>query len=568
MNRAILIVICDFIVSAMLSLATDNIHPGHPGHPAGGRGVALDNRSAAIVLQELRKEQLRLAEARNALAEQQFRQGFDAAREAAMQDMAKQLAESRMRSEILERKLSLTRENTGSLTPEQLQKQLEKEITRRYMVRQQHQDAVRELEHMSAEYASLKKLHSQGQQELAHAKAVAEERGNAVKAGEARLAETRDSLESARTALAVSRNELEKLGRLNTEYQARRSEFESRLSFTRGRLSATERELAETKSRLEKARKDASVRELELTEERRRRNNMQSMLKNAVSDRSKAAAELAEYRKKNGQLAGELQNTKARLADLEEKTRSDVLMRYSEAVMKLDLSMKESHMLIPVSTEAELFLPLVSLGGRSCLIGDFPVLTGGVRNRLDFDSLRQLSYSAALPDGGSPRTLPGPLYVPRSESRVGLLEVAGTAGRTPLNVLSFSQLKKRGIQELYLFKSSAFGKESCDLTGRVSMDFSGQDKYLYIHNNPRGSSVMRAEPGDFILTRQGEFAAVAVAVENPDFGRKQETRCVVFPDAFSWDDCFVLPYSGSAEAFAGAAAPVLEDIAGREKARR
>lgn len=594
MNRAILIVICDFIVSAMLSLATGN----QPvDHPFGAHGAALDSRTAAVVLQELRREQSRLEEERKALADAQFKQGFDAAREAALRDMARQLAESQTKSELLERKLSLTRENTGALTPEQLQGQLEKEIKSRYQLKQVHQDAVRELEYLrdrnrnvTEKFASLQKDYSARQLELEKTRAMIEERTRELKAGEARLAEASNALSQTRSSLAVrenelarSRAELDKLGKVNAENQSRKQAFESALSFTRGKLSATERELAEAQSRFERAQKTASVRELELTEARRRLDNLQAVLKNAVTDLSRTKADLAQTREKAEDasrkltsaeksaavVTGELKTAQAKLADAEEKLRSDVLLRYSNSAMKLKLRMEETRMLLPINTESDLYLPLVNLGGKNCLIGDLLLLTGNSRERLDFDSLRRIGYTAQLPEGnGKTQTLAGPLFAPRSESRVGLLEVKDAEGRTPLKVLPLSALKKRGIQDLYLFKASAFGKESCALEGRVSVNFAAGDEYLYVRNNARGTSEMRAEPGDFILTKQGEFVAVVVAVENPDYGRRQEARCVVFPDNFNWKEIYIMPYSGSTEAFSRSAAPVLNDIRKRENARR
>ncbi len=574
MNRAILIVICDFVVSAMLSLSTGT----HSGQPAGTGGTALDNRTAAVVLQELRKEQLRLETARKALKEAQFQQGFDAARESQLKELADQLAQYKTRSEILERKLTLTRETTGALSPEQLQKQLEQEIHRRHLTNQKQLDTQRELQHITAEYANLRRQLSDKQLELGKNRAIIEERDKALKTGAEQLSETSKALQSTRSALAVSQSKVTELGKINREHLTRRQEFESALSFTRGRLSATERELAESQSRFARAQKTVAQRELELTEARRKLANMQSMLKKAVTDLSQTKADLkntqakvedagmklVEAEKTAATVAGELKTARTKLADAEEKLRSDVLLRYTDSVMKLKLKMTESRMLIPVRTNYDLFLPLVELGGKTCVIGDFRQLTGNVRQRLDFDGLRNLSYSAAMPeDTAQGKAVTGPLYAPRRESRVGLLEVKESAGRTPLKVISLSQLKARGIQELYLFKASAFGKESCSLEGRVSVDFSDGKEYLYVRNNPRGTSEMRAEPGDFILTKQGEFVAVAVKVDNPDFGRRQETRCVVFPDSFNWNDVFVMPFSSSA-VFARTAKPVLNDIQRRE----
>ena len=48
MNRAILIVICDFLVSAMLSMMTGMV-PSHTG----GTGVGLDENTTRVLLAQL-----------------------------------------------------------------------------------------------------------------------------------------------------------------------------------------------------------------------------------------------------------------------------------------------------------------------------------------------------------------------------------------------------------------------------------------------------------------------------------------------------------------------------------
>jgi hypothetical protein len=60
------------------------------------------------------------------------------------------------------------------------------------------------------------------------------------------------------------------------------------------------------------------------------------------------------------------------------------------------------------------------------------------------------------------------------------------------------------------------------------MSFESDDDYLYIRNGARVSSELKADVGDLVLTKQGELAAVVVALEDYDFGRQQEARCFVF----------------------------------------
>ena len=64
MNRAILIVICDFLVSAMLTMMTGMV-PGHTG----GTGVGLDESTTKVLLGELDRRNSELEELRSKLRE-------------------------------------------------------------------------------------------------------------------------------------------------------------------------------------------------------------------------------------------------------------------------------------------------------------------------------------------------------------------------------------------------------------------------------------------------------------------------------------------------------------------
>ena len=129
MNRSILIVMCDFLVSAMLSMLIGMSPHGQSGHM--GKGALLDRGSTAIILDELRRRGAELENMREQLREAQAREGFSEAREAQLKALAEQLAETLAKSELLEDKLKLHPENAGALTPQALQQKLEEEIRKR-----------------------------------------------------------------------------------------------------------------------------------------------------------------------------------------------------------------------------------------------------------------------------------------------------------------------------------------------------------------------------------------------------------------------------------------------------
>lgn len=584
MNRAILIVICDFIVSAMLSLSNGT---SSVDNSFGGYGSPLDHHTAVAVMHSLRREQARMESARQALLSAQFEKGFNSSRDKQIQELTRQLAESQARSEVLEQKLALTPENSGALTPEQLQTQLEKEIQNRSRLNIMYRDAERELSTLrakereaSASNAQLREALESRNQELKRTGEELAENRQKLDAAGVSLGRAREALSVREAALERTRYELKNLETEAAGMRKRNHEFENMLSFTRGRLSATEKELAESQGRFELAQKTVNTREMELDQSRRRAEHLQGVLKKAVSDLTRAradlsssrkgaeetAARLQEARKQSEVAEAELKSVRAQLAVAQEKLRSDVLERYASAVVRLKMKLREVRLMIPITSEAEYFLPLVNVGGRSCVVGDFFLLTGNVRGRRNFDNVTDLVYSVSMPDDAAPgQTLQGALYAPRTEGRVGLLEVKNDR-RTPLDVLTLSALKKRGIQDLYLFKCSSYGKESSSLEGRCSVDFANGDEYLYIRNTARGTgSELRAEPGDYVLTKQGEFVAVVVAEVSRDLGRRQEARCVLFPDKFDWNSAFAMPRSRSQssnylEAFSKAAQPVLSAI--------
>ena len=123
MNKAILIVICDFLVSAMLSMMT-----GMVAAHSGGTGVGLDENTTRMLLSELENNRRELEEMREKL-----RRAADTVENAEeLKRLARQLAENRLKQETLKKQLSSTRENTGELTPAELKKMLDEEKLKRF----------------------------------------------------------------------------------------------------------------------------------------------------------------------------------------------------------------------------------------------------------------------------------------------------------------------------------------------------------------------------------------------------------------------------------------------------
>ena len=564
MNRSILIVMCDFLVSAMLSMLIGMSPHGQSGHM--GKGALLDRGSTAIILDELRRRGAELENMREQLREAQAREGFSEAREAQLKALAEQLAETLAKSELLEDKLKLHPENAGALTPQALQQKLEEEIRKRTLAGVQRKEAEAELERMrnslqsvSGNLATLNTNYAVSQQQLADARKAIEEREQKLENTGGELTRTREELAAQRNELANVRSTLEsELARL-AEVRTRAQALESNLSFTRGRLSAAERELAEARSAAEQNRKLAARREMEVRDTQRQLADARKAMLKAVNDYSRVKSELdrskeaisaaadarAEAERNLAAKQGEadtalarLEATKKELQAAEEKLRSDVLERYDASVIRLTFALNEKRLLLDQKGGGVFYLPLVNIAGKTVMPGFHKQLFGDAEYALNFDRVDRLEYrvnvtSAPLEEAGT--QLRGPLLLFPGEPRLAAIEF-NVRGRKPLAALTIDALKQRGLDDLFLFKPGTFGKESAPISDRCSLDLGSGGPQLYIRNTGRGSgSELRAEPGDFIITQQGDFVGIVTGIENFDMGRRQEAKCYVLPADFKWD---------------------------------
>lgn len=564
MNRSILIVMCDFLVSAMLSMLIGMSPHGQSGHM--GKGALLDRGSTAIILDELRRRGAELENMREQLREAQAREGFSEAREAQLKALAEQLAETLAKSELLEDKLKLHPENAGALTPQALQQKLEEEIRKRTLAGVQRKEAEAELERMrnslqsvSGNLATLNTNYAVSQQQLADARKAIEEREQKLENTGGELTRTREELAAQRNELANVRSTLEsELARL-AEVRTRAQALESNLSFTRGRLSAAERELAEARSAAEQNRKLAARREMEVRDTQRQLADARKAMLKAVNDYSRVKSELdrskeaisaaadarAEAERNLAAKQGEadtalarLEATKKELQAAEEKLRSDVLERYDASVIRLTFVLNEKRLLLDQKGGGVFYLPLVNIAGKTVMPGFHKQLFGDAEYALNFDRVDRLEYrvnvtSAPLEEAGT--QLRGPLLLFPGEPRLAAIEF-NVRGRKPLAALTIDALKQRGLDDLFLFKLGTFGKESAPISDRCSLDLGSGGPQLYIRNTGRGSgSELRAEPGDFIITKQGDFVGIVTGIENFDMGRRQEAKCYVLPADFKWD---------------------------------
>lgn len=541
MNRSILIVICDFIITSMIYLNGGFSAIESPFQDGGG--ATVDRSTVDLLINQLEQQQVELENTRKALLKASEKAGQSTQHARELERVTGELAETRSKLEFMERRARLNRNDSGPMTPAELQKELEEEIRRKNQAQAKFEQLQAELKNSQASLRRTDRSLSDAMKELAKRSSSLEKTQDKLTrtTGEAaRLAErlsTREAeLRSSNRALASARSNLTTMQTTAQNYRNKLNTAENDLAFLRGRSNAMEKELASARDQLAASEQNIKKRDVELAAARTRLENTQSVLKNAVNDLSSVRRQLAGESSKREKaqneltrLQGEYNTISTKLKTAENKLRSDVLTRYSKAAVKLQHHIREKRLLLDRRENGELYLPLVRIDGKNYVVTALRTFTGADSNTSSLSDVTDLEYLASSPTGGQTAAtrLTGPIYPVRGDCRVALLEVPGT-GAEPLNILTREQLQKRGIQDLYLFKANSFGKDSTILDSRCSMSFESGDNYLYIRNGARVSSELKAEIGDLVLTKQGELVGVVVALENFDFARQQEARCFVF----------------------------------------
>ena len=221
MNRAILIVICDFLVSAMLSMMTGMV-PAHTG----GTGVGLDERTTRVLLGELELRQRELDNLRRQLREAAARKGVSPEKDEALRKITEEMIDNMRRIEAVKRAERATAANTGVLSPAELQKKLEEEARKRLELEIRMRD-------LKLDSRSAAERLSMTQGMLARERDMLARERQRLASAEKRLAET---TEAERSANAEVR-------KLAAEYRS----IQQRLGETENRKNLTEKELADAR---------------------------------------------------------------------------------------------------------------------------------------------------------------------------------------------------------------------------------------------------------------------------------------------------------------------------------
>ena len=585
MNRSILIVICDFLVlSAMsLSMGLAKPSPAGSGTTESFRPVtheflleqlekAIQNRQAALGenarLTDAMEETNRLLEAlKKDMAEKTDRiakmeallsaaQDDSARRDAelfAQRKKASELADSLARAEAI---LGGLRESLAEKGKELqgVQLTLAERNAALAFARQALEEkttalkqAAAELSDKNAELARLLRIAEETEAALAITRKRAAEKEAALFQAELLAAERKTELDRAMSeSLALT----EKLADSSRDLQR---EQETRM-FVEGQLSRANEEIDEL-------RRQAGPRELKLHETE---TALQANLRLVGDLKMKMAEEL----RKLARLQGELSDTTSRLRTQESRTllaeqseketrarlaareeilrrtesdlertsamlRSDALSSYTASVRALHLHLKNDRLLRDFTVDEKFYLPEIRWNGKVFLIGAVENVTGLLSRQTGYTRVADLSYTMS-PAGkkavSPPVQITDPLLAMGEDPRVCLLEMNERmdAAPAPLEVMTADALRKRGLQDLTLFKSALYGEGSAQLDGRCSIR-PDTDEYLLIRNSLRSSSEVPACVGDFVISREGLFVGVVVRVTVNSAQGRSEAWCRILP---------------------------------------
>ena len=559
MNRSILIVTCDFLVLAAMSLS---IGMNEVGDPAGSAKIS----SPATRLVEMIDEEL----ARHEEVKQQkdeLAQKLEEFRALALRD-EKQLAS---RDEEIKASQAKLAETLAALS-----KSKDELASEKTKSEQEQAKSAAELEKSAAELAKIKKDLDEREAALKRSAAVIEQKESELKISAQELVERDKVIRDSENLLEASERSLARVTQEKAAAAEKLQQSEKTLSRTSGQLEATKLELEalrevakRDRARAEEAIAKFHAAEVELAETKTKLTSAQTQLDGTVrvltevnSDLTRTKTELTESRQslavsretiaQNERLMSEkdrtiaqtetileqkdkviedkdrdLTETKKEAGELKKLLNNDVLTSYNASALELSFHLVNDRLFNNIVIDKSFFLPAVTLGGKTWLVSAFRDTTG-LNLHSGYTKVTELQYKVRRPQSKDKwAAVNGPALCLAEDARVCLFPVAADKAE-PIRVITFDALRERGLDNLTLFKSATFSKDSADVTGRCSVSMEQGDNYLYIRNPNRSSSELKAEVGDIVLSKEGFFVGVVVKVSSADLGQTSTAQCFVF----------------------------------------
>lgn len=228
-----------------------------------------------------------------------------------------------------------------------------------------------------------------------------------------------------------------------------------------------------------------------------------------------------------------LQYTREQLQKAENKLRSDAISSYADTVQKLNIKIETERFVGKFDWDKSLYLPAIEVNGKKYLLSESSSSFSLNNISTFYSKVLNLAMTTSKPDqksGSSAASVAGPLYV--NNEKTAIFFPLSDDKLPALKTLSYSNLKQRGTQNLTLFKANSYGRETADLQGRCSLGLTDNPDgsgYLYIRNSQQGSELQTAL-GDFVLSKEGEFVGIVVAMRSSNLTAKSEAVCWILPE--------------------------------------
>jgi hypothetical protein len=420
-----------------------------------------------------------------------------------------------------------------------------------------------ELAKSAAELARIKKDLDDREEALKRSAAVITQKENELKLSAQEIVERDKVIRESEDLLEKSERSLAQITKEKTDVSTRLQDSEKTLSRTSGQLELTKLELEALReqARLDRERADDAMAKFhaaevelvqtksKLTTAETQLNGMVQVLTDVNSELTKTKTDLDESQQnlavtketlaQNEKIIGEkdkliaekqkdLADTRQEAAELKKMLSNDSLTSYNASALELSFHLVNDRLLNNITIDKSFFLPAVSLGGKSWLVSAFRDTTG-LTLYSGYTKVTELAYKVRRPQSKDKWTpVTGPALCLAEDSRVCLFPVeAGKA--EPIQAITFGALRERGLDNLTLFKSGTFSKDSADITGRCSVSLEQGDNHLYIRNPNRSSSELKADVGDIVISKEGFFVGVVVKVSSSDLGQTSTAQVYVFP---------------------------------------
>lgn len=540
MNRSILIVTCDFLVLAAMSLSIGMTQVGDP--VKNGTAIATPTEDLVRVISEEMKEH------EETVAEKQRLENSLDELNKKLHDLQMSLAEKGQ--EIKDQDTAaktLIEENERQLAKiEQLQKEAK-------LQEQVASAAAKKLTETESKLAT-----TEGK--LATAQAETKKVNETLQKTTTQLTAAQNKAATLTGELASAEGKLKDTNILLLKSSGREDELREQLKLARSEAEKARAQLRDTDEKLVTATKA-------LADKTSQYNATVGLLADANSKVKAAQTEIKEKEQQLVTAKADLQKVEAiseqqekqiikheetiktkdvKIANLEQELRSDAISCYEKAAVELHMFLNNDRLLAGFQIDRSLYLPEITVGGKTYMVAAFRDFSGLNKHEGGFSKVTELVYKRRFPGKGEAawNTLTANALCLKEDPRVTLIPVDKPLG-TPLKTITLDDLRKRGLANLTLFKSSSHGGITAELGDRCSLDMTNGPGTLFIRNSNRMAATPAAEIGDFVISKEGQLVGVVVNVVSSNLGQSSHAVCYVFPLALNLEQAYKIQITKS-----------------------